>query len=345
MECDRIEGRETPIFSPLAQLHRDNVVARLTILLAAALVCAILALQPSAQTSWAEGAPELWAKLDLPALQDAPDGFMCPMDRDVISKAPGYCPRCRMKLKRIESGQPADAFEYPVEVGTEPAVLRPGASAQISFFVKDPRSLRAVNDFEVVHEKLYHVFLVSQDLGFFLHTHPVLQPNAHLLLDVNLPKAGMYRVLSDFYPKGGTPQLVASTLLVPGAGFSLRPANVSRDLAPKRAANLQVELVTDPPVPLAHAKTQLLFRLTPNDGIEPYLGAMAHMLAASSDLIDMTHSHPIQVEDRGGIFQKSSKQLQFQMIFPRVGVYRVWVQTQRRGTVNTVAFNIPVGKN
>ena len=30
----------------------------------------------------------------------------------------------------------------------------------------------------------------------------------------------------------------------------------------------------------------MFFRLTPNDGIEPYIGAMGHMLAASSDLID-----------------------------------------------------------
>ena len=36
------------------------------------------------------------------------------------------------------------------------------------------------------------------------------------------------------------------------------------------------------------------------------------------------------------------KQIQFNMIFPRAGIYRVWVQFQRKGVVNTVAFNIPV---
>jgi hypothetical protein len=31
------------------------------------------------------------------------------------------------------------------------------------------------------------------------------------------------------------------------------------------------------------------------------------------------------------------------MLFPRAGIYRVWVQSQRKGVVNTVAFNVPVG--
>ena len=30
------------------------------------------------------------------------------------------------------------------------------------------------------------------------------------------------------------------------------------------------------------------------------------------------------------------------MIFPREGVYRVWVQFQNKGEVNTMAFNVPV---
>ena len=38
------------------------------------------------------------------------------------------------------------------------------------------------------------------------------------------------------------------------------------------------------------------------------------------------------------------KQMQFDVTFPRPGVHRVWVQFQRKGVVNTAAFNIPVSK-
>ena len=65
------------------------------------------------------------------------------------------------------------------------------------------------------------------------------------------------------------------------------------------------------------------------------------MLAASSDLIDMIHQHhPFQTTDARG---DAYKQMQFKMTFPRPGVYRVWVQFQRRNIVNTVAFNVPAG--
>jgi len=36
------------------------------------------------------------------------------------------------------------------------------------------------------------------------------------------------------------------------------------------------------------------------------------------------------------------KQIQFNVIIPRVSEYRLWVQFQRKGVVNTVVFNAPV---
>ena len=146
-------------------------------------------------------------------------------------------------------------------------------------------------------------------------------------------------MLSDFYPKGATPQLIANTLFVPGAGMKMTTANLTADLAPNKTENMEVSLTTEPPQPIAGMKTLLFFRLTPNEGIEPYIGAMGHMLIASSDLIDLIHTHPFLITDPEG---GAAKQIQFNMIFPREGIYRVWVQFQRQGIVNTAAFNIPV---
>jgi hypothetical protein len=83
----------------------------------------------------------------------------------------------------------------------------------------------------------------------------------------------------------------------------------------------------------------MTFRVSPGDGIERYLGAWGHMLAASADLIDMIHNHPSDAGDPSG---GAYKDIAFTMVFPRAGVYRVWVQFQRRGVVNTVAFDVPV---
>lgn len=267
--------------------------------------------------------------------QPAPLDYVCPMDRDIRSKTPGVCPRCGMKLV---PGIP-DFREYPVTMTTEPAALKAGDKVRFHFQVGDPETHKTVRDFEMVHERLYHLFLISQDLSFFVHEHPEMQPDGSFQIDLTLPKAGFYRVLNDFYPASGTPQLVGKALMVAGPEFTLAPAKLNPDVAAQRSENLEVELVTVPRQPIAGIQTLVFFRLKPNDGIEPYLGAMAHMLAASSDLIDLIHDHPVQVTDPQG---EPYKQIQFDVIFPRPGVHRVWVQFQRKGVVNTVAFNIPV---
>ena len=133
--------------------------------------------------------------------------------------------------------------------------------------------------------------------------------------------------------------MVSKALMVPGAGFGLATAKLEPDVAPQKSENLEVELVTEPRQPIAGMQTLLFFRLKPKVGIEPLLGAMGHMLATSSDLIDLIHDHPVQVTEPAN---EQYLQIQFDVIFPRAGVHRVWVQFQRQGVVNTVAFNIPV---
>jgi hypothetical protein len=232
-----------------------------------------------------------------------------------------------------------DAHEFPVRITTAPKILKPGEETLLTFRVEDPSTGKTVRDFTIMHEKLFHQFLISQDLQFFQHVHPVMQSDGTFDLDVKFPHPGLYRTLSDFYPTGATPQLIANTLFVAGPGLKMTPAKLIADLAPNKTENLEVSLTTEPPQPIAGMKTLMFFRLTPNDGIEPYIGAMGHMLAASADLIDLMHTHPFLVTDPEG---GAVKQIQFNLIFPREGVYRVWVQFQRKGVVNTAVFNIPV---
>ena len=233
----------------------------------------------------------------------------------------------------------AERVEYPITLDTVPKRLEAGAKTRFTFRVQDPKSGKPVKDFEMVHERLFHVFVISQDLGFFVHEHPVLRSDASFDLELTLPKPGFYRVLTDFYPQVGTPQLVEKTLLVPGQGFKVETARLNADVAPKQSQNLNVELMTVPDHPVSGQKTMMFVRLSPPKGVEPYLGAMGHMLAASWDLIDMVHTHPVQVNDRP---DAGCLELKFNLFFPREGVYRVWIQFQRLGVVNTVGFNVPV---
>ena len=189
--------------------------------------------------------------------------------------------------------------------------------------------------FRSVHEKLYHLFIVSQDLQYFVHDHPEKGPDGVFRFQIVLPKPGMYRILSDFYPQGGTPQLIVKTIVVPGGPIT-PGAKLTPGIAPKQSGNMQVSLTMDPPQPIAGMKTLLYLHLDPADGLEPYLGAWSHMLAASDDLVDLVHDHPF-IADGG-------PKMQFNMIFPRARVYRIWVQFQRKGVVNTAVFDVPVSE-
>ncbi len=91
-----------------------------------------------------------------------------------------------------------------------------------------------------------------------------------------------------------------------------------------------------PAQPIAGMKTLMFFQLDPGEDLEPYLGSWSHMLAASDDLIDMIHDHPFLAD--GG------PQMQFNVIFPRARTYRMWVQFQRKGVVNTAVFDVPVSE-
>ena len=252
------------------------------------------------------------------------------MDPDVHSKEPGKCPRCGMKLV---AGVP-DFLEYGVTLKTQPKALKAGAPVELQLSVTNPKDGKRVSEFELMHERIFHLFLVSQDLNFFVHDHPEKGADSVFRLKSTLPKPGLYRVLSDFYPKGGTPQLIANTLIVPGAPFNPRSTKLKPDVGVQKGTNVDVSLTMEPPEPISGMKTLMFFKLSDAEGFEPYLAAWGHMMAASEDLIDMIHNHPY-IADGG-------PNVQFNMIFPRPGIYRVWVQFQRKGVVNTVAFNVPV---
>jgi hypothetical protein len=264
-------------------------------------------------------------------LVQAPVEFICPMDPDVRSAKPGRCPRCGMQLV----AGAFDILEYPVSLRLHPQAPRPGEEVQLSFTVGHPQKRSRVKEFELTHERLLHLFIVGQDLDFFRHEHPQLGSDGVFRLTTVFPTSGMYRLLSDFYPKHGTPQLIESTVVVSGgpiaAGTRLIP-----DLAPKRSANLEASLTLEPARPIAGLKTLLFFNLNPDTGLERYLGAWGHMLAVSEDLVDMIHNHPFLGD--GG------PHVQFNLIFPRPVAYRLWVQFQRQGIVNTVRFDVPVSQ-
>ena len=112
------------------------------------------------------------------------------------------------------------------------------------------------------------------------------------------------------------------------------------DAADKVVGGTRVKLTM--PEPFAGREQLITFDVLddttgePAGDLEPYLGATGHLLMASADLAVASHAHPIA--DING----SRSNIVFEVLFPRPGDYRLWVQLQRRGQVITTAFTVPV---
>ena len=249
------------------------------------------------------------------------------MHPEVRSAKPGVCQRCGMTLTL----NIRDSAEYPLEVSHSPELLKPGAEVSLTLRVFDPVSGQPVKYFDIVHEKLMHLFVVSENLEFFAHTHPLPQADGSFLVLLRLPFGGMYRLLADYYPSGAAPQLSVKTIFVSGHS---EPGRLESLPGLSRSENLAAALRLDPEQPIAGLETKMFFSLEPAVGLEPYLGSWGHMLVASEDLIDILHLHPT--------FADGGPSVQFNLILPRPRAYRFWTQFQRKGVVNTVVFTVHV---
>src|SRR5689334_8560128 len=121
--------------------------------------------------------------------------WVCPMHSDYTSEAQGTCPRCGMALVHAA---PFDVRDYHLSLRTIPAVVRAGQKATLAFRIEKPETHEVVKKFEVVHERQYHLFVISQDMNYFEHIHPRELADGSWTIDVTLPKAGYYKILSDF---------------------------------------------------------------------------------------------------------------------------------------------------
>jgi hypothetical protein len=286
--------------------------------------------------------------------------WVCPMHPDYTMDIAGNCPRCGMALVRAA---PFDVRDYRLDFETVPAVVKPGVKATLAMRIFHPGSGELIKRFEVVHERPYHLFVISQNMEYFQHIHPTELPDGTWSIDVTLPKAGYYKVLSDFLPGGGAAQFLARPLVT--AGYAGDLAGDSAHLVPDTVLTKTVDDVTatlsyDPPVFVVGLYGHLNFHLTdtatgrPITDLQTYLGAFGHTLIMSEDMVNYVHSHPLDIlaspDNDGGLPQfrippgadlekmRGGPDVAFEGLMPKAGRYRAWTQFRRNDRVYTFAF-------
>jgi Heavy metal binding domain len=252
--------------------------------------------------------------------------YTCPMHPDVRSKTKGKCPKCAMTLVSIN---PAFVDDFGLKMEATPAAPKPNEKVKLHFAIFNPKTGEQVKEFTPTHEKLFHLFVISQDLTQFQHIHPVFNNGGTFTIETVLPKAGHYKIYCDFYPVDGAPQVLQQSITTAGyrddlfasqakltpettltktfAGAKItreNADNIGVTLASLKQANvgdLKVELKVEPEQIIAGRPATLKYHLTDAKtgaavrDLSPYLGAWGHTLILSEDQTDYVHSHPSEL--------------------------------------------------
>jgi hypothetical protein len=202
--------------------------------------------------------------------------------------------------------------------------LRRGERETLRFRVVDERG-ETVRDFDVEHERRMHLILARRDLTGFQHLHPEQAADGSWSVPVRLADAGSYRLFADF-SHDGEARTLATDLRVDGAA-DLRPLP-----APEAAAVSDggYDVRLDAGAARPGEEADLRFTIT-RDGApvdtEPYLGAGGHLVALRDGDLAFLHVHPL-----------SDDAVEFAATFPTAGRYRLFLQFQHEGRIQTVAF-------
>ena len=279
-------------------------------------------------------APEL--VVEIAPETDMPDTHWCPMHPGVRSGGPGVCALCKMPLVPLPEPR---VGEFSLDVALDPVGDRRGVFG-LKLLVREPGTGQVVSSFLEVHERQFHLFIISRDLVWFAHVHPEQRQAGEFVLEQAL-QPGEYMLIGDFLPAGGTPQTVHRAVVTPGysGGLFAPPATLQPSAPEQTIEGLRVTLDAK----RIEARRAAALRFVVTDAatgarvrdLEPYLGASGHLLIVNAELTTAIHAHP-----EGSV--PGAAELVFEPVLPEPGLVKMWLQFQRQGKVITVPFVIEV---
>lgn len=259
---------------------------------------------------------------------------------------------------------------YSLDFNTEPGKITANESGLLVFTVKDSKG-SIVRDLQIVHEKPMHLLIVSTDLAEFYHVHPEPSPDGSYRVQHVFPNGGDYKLYADFTPSNAKQVVERVDLKVAG------PERAKAPLIPDTGFEKSVdglEVVMKPDGILEARKDVMLnFHAfdaasgKPATDLQNYLGELAHFVIISEDLVDFVHAHPMSKGEPAGAMKMngdaekahnadghshssetkdpgkpSASAVSAHTSFPRAGLYKLWAQFQRGGSIITVPFIVNV---
>ena len=191
-----------------------------------------------------------------------------------------------------------------------------------------------VTEFDEAHGQRSHLIVVRRDLTRFQHLHPTLDADGTWRVEgFSLPDPGVYRAFVDLVVDG-RPTTLGFDLFSSGEmEVAPRPDTGRRATADGYVVDLQASEMH------AGESIELAFEITrdgePVSRLDPYLGALGHLVALREGDLAYLHVHPVETSPDSG-------RVEFGAQFPTPGRYRLFLQSKPDGALITTRHDIRI---
>jgi hypothetical protein len=219
-----------------------------------------------------------------------------------------------------------DGYALHLERDVVPA----GSPAALAFTISGPDGA-PVTAFDVSHERELHLVVVSRDLATYAHLHPVRDDAGRWSVTAPALPPGSYRVYADAVPSGHDGVVLGSDLTVPG---DVEPRPLPSATSAAAVDGYDVSIDGD----LVAGTDSTLTVTVRRDGepvtdLQPYLGALGHLVAIRDGDLAYLHVHPLDATTGPG-----GPVVRFAVDVPTPGSYGVWFDFADTDGVHTAPF-------
>ena len=207
-----------------------------------------------------------------------------------------------------------------------------GEEIELAFQIVGPDE-EPVTDFDVAHEQELHLIVIGRDLVEYLHVHPERADDGTWNITLPPRTDGSYLVFADFVPTGACAVTLVADIAVAG---EYAPAEL-----PEASGAVEVDgyTVTLEGTLVAGTASTVTLSVADENGpvedLEPYLGALGHLVAIRTGDLAYLHVHPADEADEPG-----GPDVEFTVEVPTPGVYRLFLDFSHGGEVHTAAFTV-----
>jgi hypothetical protein len=175
---------------------------------------------------------------------------------------------------------------------------------------------KPVTDFAVAQERRLHLVVARHDLTGFQHRHPAMAADGTWSIPLTLPGPGLFHAYADFVA-GGTAITLGVDLTVPG-DFS--PAALPPPSRQTTSDGFSIAYEGSPQAGATQPITVRVGRGSAAATLQPYLGALGHLVVLREGDLAYLHVHPDPQLVHGGV--------RFWLATPSTGRYRAFFEFQ-----------------